>query len=102
MILLDATQHCILTDLSAGGARIQTGKPVRRGSDAVLMWANGLEGFGTIIWAGEHACGILFDEPLADTTLQATRRINEVERLPMEHDMVRHSVQKFVHDGTRF
>jgi hypothetical protein len=101
LVLLDGTQHCILTDLSAGGARIQPSEAVRLRSEGVLMWAPGLEAFGTIVWISARECGILFDEPLTATALQATRQINEAERLPGERDMVRRSAQGFVRDGTR-
>jgi hypothetical protein len=101
LVLLDGTQHCILTDLSAGGARIQPREPVRLGAEGMLMWAPGLESFGTIVWISARECGILFDEPLAPTILQATRLINEAERLPGERDLVRRSAHGFVRDGTR-
>ena len=102
MILLDGTQHCTLTDLSTGGARVQPSNRVRRDADVVLMWGSGLEAFGKIIWTGEHDCGILFDEPLVSSALQATRQIDEVDRLPEGRDMLRQSARAFVCNGTRF
>jgi hypothetical protein len=101
MVLLDGTQHCILSDLSTGGARVQPSKRVSRDADVVLMWGRGLEAFGKIIWVSQRDCGILFDEPLAGGALQATRQIDEVERLPEDRDVVRQSARAFVENGTR-
>lgn len=101
LVLLDRTQHCILTDLSAGGARIQPGDAVSLGAQAVLMWGSGLEGFGEVVWVSARECGIAFDERLRDRVLQATRQLNEIERLPDDRDLVRRSAQAFVRSGIR-
>jgi hypothetical protein len=101
LVLRDGTLGCILTDLSLGGARIVPAKPVREGADAVLMWAGGLEAFGRIVWVEGRECGILFDEALAVTAIQATRQVNEVSGLPAERELLRRSAQEFVRSGAR-
>jgi hypothetical protein len=101
LVLLDGTQHCILTDLSASGARIHPSDAVSVGAQAVLMWGSRFEGFGEVVWVSARECGIAFDERLRDGVLQATRQLNEMERLPEDRDLVRRSAQAFVRSGVR-
>jgi hypothetical protein len=96
LILLDGTQTCVLTDLSAGGARIRPAGRLREGAAAVLLWGTRFEAFGQVVWLSPRHCGIAFDEPLSDVLLQATRALDAIERLPEDRDLVRRSASAFV------
>jgi len=101
LVLLDSTQRCILTDLSQGGARLVINEPICRGAQAVLMWGAGLEAFGEVAWHGLRHCGLVFDEPLADTLLQATRDLDAIEHLAPDRDLLRGSARAFVRGTAR-
>jgi hypothetical protein len=100
MVLLAGTQQCILIDLSLSGARIQTSKPARLGDEAVLMWGS-YETFGQVVWATQTHCGLALFDPITDAVLLGTRQLDQVARLPEDHDLVRNSAQSYVQSGAR-
>jgi hypothetical protein len=81
-----------MVDLSVTGARIRLRVPVLAAGDALLQW-EGNEAFGMIVWAKDCECGVLFDEPLAETVLLGMR---EAAACPDEREQVRTEAAVFV------
>lgn len=59
--LIDGESRCKLIDLSLDGAKIATDRELYCGEAAILK-IDGLEAFGSIIWASEGFAGLQFDE----------------------------------------
>jgi len=94
------TQHVILSDLSLGGARILAGYSLPSGLEAVLEWAR-FNAFGEIVWCDGQNSGIRFLDPLDETTILATRDIDDSSRLPRESDLVRRVAQGWAEGSAR-
>ena len=53
-----------LLNLSATGARLR-GSDLPPVNDCVLIRAEAVEAFGTVVWNDDGLCGVHFDEPLS-------------------------------------
>lgn len=100
-VLLEGTRPCILTDLSASGARVLVDRRLRIGNQVMLSWGHGLEAFGDIVWATPTECGIVFDEVLGETVLHAARRLGDSDRLPDDRELTRRTADAFVRRAAR-
>lgn len=68
-----AVQPVWLSDISENGAGLRTSKPPPVGAPAVLKWSI-YEVFGTLAWANDESCGLMFDAPIsAEIVLEAIR-----------------------------
>jgi len=53
--------HCVLEDLSLGGARIRIGKLPKLGASVWLRFSD-YEIFGSVAWTRGHLCGLTFEQ----------------------------------------
>jgi PilZ domain len=95
LTMLDGSSSAILTDLSLGGAKLQTRFPIVPGEQAMLFWHD-FEAFGTITWTYDGMCGMRFDELLAPRVLIATRDLHDADHLPHDRDLVRDVAREWV------
>lgn len=95
LITLDGTLSAVLTDLSFGGAKLVTGRALRRGQEAVLSWHR-FEAFGTVSWTHDGMCGLHFDEYLDGKVLIETRDLDDAGSSPSERELARGVAQEFV------
>jgi hypothetical protein len=100
-VLLEGTRSCILTDLSASGARLRIDRRVSVSDQVVLSWGQGLEAFGDIVWATETHCGVVFEEPLREAVLHAARRLSDSDGLPDDRELTRRTAAAFVRGAAR-
>ena len=64
MLLLKGLERCLLDDLSQSGARVTLAGLLPSVGAGVVLTAQGLDVFGTVIWARDGRVGIAFEEPL--------------------------------------
>ncbi len=96
LVGLDGASRPVLADLSTGGARLKGQlTELRLGAEAVLFWDR-FEAFGRVVWRDNGQCGMRFYEPIAQADLIATRILDDVQRLPSEHELTRAAAQQFV------
>ena len=94
-ITLNGSQRAVLDDLSLTGARISTTPPIGVGECIVLQWGS-FEAFGDVVWSSDNQVGIRFDMDIDPKTLVSTRDLNDLERLPSDHDLVRQTAEAWV------
>ena len=71
-----------LSDLSEDGARLETSNPPTEGVSGLLFW-NGHEHFGKIVWANDKSCGIVFERPIPLAVVEDTVETVEVQTGPV-------------------
>ncbi|RYD80093.1 MAG: PilZ domain-containing protein [Verrucomicrobiaceae bacterium] len=94
-ISVSGSQRAVLNDLSLTGARLTLSEPIKAGECIVLQWGD-FEAFGDVVWSSENQIGIQFDATIEPRTLIATRDLDDLERLPSDHDLVRRSAEAWV------
>lgn len=70
--------HGRLWDLSEAGARVQVDNPPAQGVTALIAWP-GAEVFCRVVWSAEDMCGVVFERPIAASTVLATLGAPEPE-----------------------
>lgn len=67
--------HVVISDISAGGCRIDSLGLVLGTGDMVVVRSHGLEGLcGVIRWTKDHSAGIEFDRPLYGPVVEHLHR----------------------------
>jgi hypothetical protein len=95
VICVSGSQRAVLNDISLTGARLTLTQPVKAGECIVLQWGN-FEAFGDVVWSSQNQIGVKFDATIDPRTLIATRDLDDLERLPSDHDLVRRSAEDWV------
>jgi len=70
---LGRSRSIIVSDLSAGGARLDARDMPAPGDD-VLVVVGPFDGLATVVWRSDDKCGIQFDDVVADETLGRMKR----------------------------
>ena len=70
---LGRSRSIIVSDLSAGGARLDARDMPAPGDD-VFVIVGPFDNLATVVWRSDDKCGIRFDEVVADETLSRMKR----------------------------
>lgn len=70
---IDRSRSVLVADLSPSGARLH-GRDLPSEGSELLVAVGSQDSFATIVWRNEDACGIAFDEALADDRLAQLKR----------------------------
>ena len=70
---LARSHDAVLVDLSRTGARLSGDDLPAVGEDFILVM-EGIRTFGSVVWASEGECGVLFDGPLPAEDVEAVQR----------------------------
>lgn len=100
LILLTATQHCILEDLSVTGAAIIPQESLPPVGTSAILQCEGIEAFGNIQWSRYGRCGIMFDEQLPLACVIALRRVADAYE-DNERDRFRQSARAWVQGSAK-
>ena len=100
VLLLKGLDNCLLDDLSQSGARVTlAGWPPSVGAGVVLT-AQGLDVFGSVIWARDGRFGIAFEEPLPLHTVVNLRHFADAYA-EHEAEQARRNARMFVQGRPR-
>jgi hypothetical protein len=92
VICVSGSQRAVLNDISLTGAKLALNRPIKAGECVVLQWGD-FEAFGDVVWSSDNQIGVQFDAAIDPRTLIATRDLDDLERLPSDHDLVRQSAE---------
>ncbi|RYD60457.1 MAG: PilZ domain-containing protein [Verrucomicrobiaceae bacterium] len=95
VIAVSGSQRAVMNDLSLTGARLSLNEPIKSGQCVVIQWGN-FEAFGDVVWSEGNQIGVQFDATIDPRTLIATRDLDDLERLPSDHEIVRKSAEAWV------
>ncbi|OCC24766.1 hypothetical protein MB02_04650 [Croceicoccus estronivorus] len=76
LMLPNEEMHCMLEDLSLGGARIRIEKLPRLGASVWLRFSD-YEIFGSVAWARGHLCGLTFEERIPKDIILHMRALSD-------------------------
>lgn len=96
IVTLSGTRAASLLDLSRNGAKLAVPEPMFARADVVVEW-NRFEAFGRVVWYRSGLCGVVFDEPLPDAVLLATR---DLVAAPDATEAARRAAASFVSGQT--
>ena len=71
---LSGNRQVTLLDVSRSGARVEGPQLPAVGRDIVLR-CEGIDAFGTVVWAASGRCGIRFDQPVPGADVVELRRL---------------------------
>ena len=74
IVLLDGYCGCTVENLSRDGARVVCEWELKRGDQGIIQ-REGLDQFFTVRWVRDGSCGLNFDDPVAEETIFALRRL---------------------------
>lgn len=89
LMALGSSRTVYLLDVSKTGAQLRISEPLLVGQEAWLK-IQPADIFGTVVWAEDDHCGIVFDVPLTDedvALLQARGKVILIPRLSPEEQM---------------
>jgi hypothetical protein len=83
MFSLEQSRVVIVEDISTTGAKL-TGAELPKIGEDVWIKAGPIDAFGTVTWGDDHACGVIFEQPLnaaEDDFIQAEGRMMSLTKL---------------------
>ena len=83
MFSLEQSRVVIVEDISTTGAKL-TGAELPKLGEDVWIKAGPIDAFGTVAWGDDHACGVIFEQPLnaaEDDFIQTEGRMMSLTKL---------------------
>ena len=83
MFSLEQSRVVIVEDISTTGAKL-TGAELPKLGEDVWIKAGPIDAFGTVAWGDDHACGVIFEQPLnaaEDDFIQTEGRLMRLTKL---------------------